>query len=197
MIAFRILLLAAVGGATVAATPASRIFVSPDRSVRLRYPAGLTPSRDFGGRPIMSGGWRLMWDGSPPGRGQGVARFQVTARPGDGVGQVTEMMQVGRSRAPEVVATCGTAGQRGPNARRLPNRMLNGHRWTVWRNGDAGMSQQVSATDWRTVVNGACYAIDRVTYTVKAADPLPGTAPAQKAAAARMDAVLNSIRVGR
>ena len=47
--------------------------------------------------------------------------------------------------------------------------MLGGHRWTVYTNGDAGMSQQVNATNLRTVVDGTCYAIDRVTYAVKAA----------------------------
>ena len=73
--------------------------------MRLRYPAGLTPSQDFGGRAMMSGGWRLMWDGKPPGRGQGIARFSIVARPTDSVGQVTEMVQVGESRAPEVVAS--------------------------------------------------------------------------------------------
>lgn len=189
-------LLLVVGAATVAAAPSSRVFVSADRTVRLNYPAGVVPSRDFAGRPMMSGGWRLMWDGKPAGRGQGVARFSVDARPTDGVGRVTEMVQVGMSRSRAVVATCGTAGLKGAITRRLPNRMLGGHRWTVWRGGDAGMSQQSDATDWRTVVNGACYAIDRVTYRVRAADPLPRTAPSQASAAARMDAILASVRVG-
>ena len=85
---------------------------------------------------------------------------------------------------------------KGAIAKRLPNSVLNGHRWTVWRGGDAGMNQQSVATNWRTVVNGACYAIDRVTYRVRAAGPLPRTAPSQAAAAARMDAILASVRVG-
>ena len=63
------------------------------------------------------------------------------------------------SRDAGVVATCGTAGMDGGIATRLSNRMLGGHRWTVWSNSDAGMSQQVSMTDWRTVVDGVCYAL--------------------------------------
>lgn len=182
--------------ATIAAAPASRTFVSADRTVRLTYPAGLPPTRDFTGRPLMNSGWRMMWDGSPTGRGEPVARFQSVARPVDNVGRVTESVQIGMSRAPAVVATCGTAGLHG-TAHRMPNRMLGGHRWTVWDGGDAGMSQEVTATNLRSVVNGACFAVDRVGYTVKAVPPLPHTAPSQAAASARMDAILDSIRLGR
>jgi hypothetical protein len=165
--------------------------------VRLRYPADLTPSGDFGGRALMTAGWRLSWDGTPVGPGKGVVRLSIAARPADGIGQATEMVQIGVSRAPAVVARCGTDGAIGPDGRRLPNRMLGGHRWTVYRNGDAGMSQQIVATDLRTVVDGACYAIDRVTYMVRAADaPPPGT-PTQAQAAARIDAILATIQVGR
>lgn len=188
-----LILIASAG--TSAATPAGRPFTGGGGKVRLSYPAGLTPSRDFAGRAMMSGGWRVMWDGLPPGPGQGIARFQILARPTDRVGQVTEMVQIGMSRAPEVVATCGTGGLKGAITRRLPNRMLGGHRWTVWRGGDAGMSQQSAATDWRTVVNGTCYAIDRVTYRVRAAEPLPRAALSQAFAAARIDAILASVRV--
>lgn len=191
-----LLVLTALSTAAIAA-PAGRAFASRDGLVRLSYPAGLSPGHDFAGRPLMTGGWRLMWDGSSVGRGKGVVRFAEDARPRDGIGRVTEMVQVGRSRDAAVVARCGTAGAAGGSARRLPNRMLGGHRWTVWTNGDAGMSQQVAATDLRTVVDGTCYAIDRITYAVKAADPLPRGAPAQAMAAARMNAILASIRVGR
>lgn len=179
----------------LAATPPGRTFISADRTVRLTHPADLAPSGDFGGRSMMPGGWRVMWDGTQPGPGQGIVRFQLLARPGDGVGQVTEMVQVGMSRAPAVVASCGTAGLKGAITRRLPNRMLGGHRWTLWRGGDAGMSQQSDGTDWRTVVDGTCYTIDRVSYRVRAAPSLPRTAPSLKAAAARIDAILVSIRI--
>lgn len=178
-----------------AATPAASSHAFVDGGVRLTYPASLTPGHAFPGGSLMAGGWRLMWDGTPPGAGQGVVRFQLLARPREGIGQVTESVQIGRSRDRRVVATCGTAGTKGPDATRLLNRMLGGHRWTVWTNGDAGMSQAVSATDWRTVVGGTCYAIDRVRYSVKAATPLPRTAPSEATATARIDAILASVRV--
>ncbi|WP_156348407.1 hypothetical protein [Sphingomonas sp. Leaf34] len=164
--------------------------------VRLSHPSSVIPTRNFAGRALLNSGWRQMWDGSAVGRGVGIVRFWQVAKPTGGQGQVTEMLQVGFSRSAGVVATCGTEGLVAGHARRLPNRMLGGHRWTVYTNGDAGMSQQVSATNFRSVINGACYAIDRITYAVKAGAPPPRNAPTQAAAAAQMDAILATIKVG-
>jgi hypothetical protein len=175
----------------------TKAFVGAGGMVRLAHPSSVAPTRNFAGRALMNSGWRQMWDGKPVGRGIGVVRFWQIARPNDGQGQVTEMLQIGFSRSANVVAKCGTDGMASGSGRRLPDRMLGGHRWTVYTNGDAGMSQQVSATNLRSVINGACYAIDRVTYAVKAAPPPARNAPAQTAAAARMDAILATIKVGR
>lgn len=178
------------------AAPGDRSYVGAGGLVRLTYPAGLKPGHAFGGRALVSAGWRLMWDGTPAGPGTGVVSFSQDARPSDGQGYVTEAIQIGMSRDAGVVANCGTAGVQSGDTQRLPNRMIGGHRWTVWTNGDAGMSQQIAATDLRTVVDGVCYAIDRFSYAVKAAPPLPRTAPAQADAAARIDAILASTVVG-
>ncbi len=176
---------------------ATKSFVGAGGRVRLSHPANLNPTRTFSGRALMTGGWRLMWDGTPVGRGVGVARFWQVAKPRDGAGQVIEMVQIGFSRDAAVVARCGTDGAKGGSGRRLPDRMLGGHRWTVYVNGDAGMSQSVAATDLRTVVEGTCYAVDRVTYAVKAGSAPSRTAPTQAVAAANMDAILATIHVGR
>ena len=179
------------------AVAATKSFVGGGGRVRLSHPAALNPTRTFSGRALMTGGWRLMWDGTPVGRGVGVARFWQVAKPTNGPGQVIEMVQIGYSRDPAVVARCGTDGAKSGSGRRLPDRMLGGHRWTAYTNGDGGMSQSVAAIDLRTVVEGACYAVDRVTYAIKAASPPPRTAPMQAVAAARMDAILATIHVGR
>ena len=179
------------------ADAANKSFIGAGGRVRLSHPANLNPTRTFSGRALMTGGWRLMWDGTPAGRGVGVARFWQVAKPKDGVGQVIEMVQIGYSRTAAVVAHCGTDGLKGGSGRRLPDRMLGGHRWTVYSNGDAGMSQGITATDLRTVVDGACYAVDRITYAVKAAAAPSRTAPIQAVAAARMDAILATVHVGR
>jgi hypothetical protein len=178
------------------ASAATKSFLGAGGTVRLSYASALTPTRNFAGRPLMNSGWRQVWDGSPVGRGVGIVRFWQVAKPSDGQGQVTEIVQVGFSRSAAVVATCGTAGLKSGNGRRLPDRMIGGHRWTVYSNGDAGMSQQVRATNLRTVVNGTCYTIDRVTYSVKAAGPPARNAPAQAIAAARMDAIVATVKVG-
>lgn len=178
------------------ATAATKSFVGAGGMVRLSYPSIVMPTRNFAGRTLLNSGWRQMWDGKPVGRGVGIARFWQIAKPRDGQGQVTEMLQIGFSRSAAVVATCGTEGLVAGHATRLPNRMLGGHRWTVYTNGDAGMSQQVNATNFRSVINGACYAIDRITYAVKAAAPAGRNAPTQAVAAARMDAILATIKVG-
>jgi hypothetical protein len=179
------------------ANAAPKSFVGAGGTVRLSYPSSVSPTRNFAGRALMNSGWRQMWDGTPTGRGVGVVRFWQVAKPRDGQGQVTEMVQVGFSRSAKVVARCGTDGMVSGSGRRLPDRMLGGHRWTVYFNGDAGMNQQVRATNLRSVINGACYAIDRVTYSVKAASPPARTAPTQAVASARMDAILATIKVGR
>ena len=178
------------------ASAADKSFVGGGGIVRLSYAPSVTPTRNFAGRSLLNSGWRQMWDGAPVGRGVGIVRFWEVARPADGQGQVTELIQVGFSRSAPVVATCGTAGMLSGSAKRLPNRMLGGHRWTVYTNGDAGMSQQVNATNFRSVINGACYAIDRVTYAVKAAAQAGRNAPTQAIAAARMDAILATIKIG-
>ena len=178
------------------ASAAVQKFVGAGGKVRLSYPTTLTPTRNFAGRPLLNSGWRQSWDATPVGRGVGVVRFWQIAKPRDGEGQVTEMLQVGFSRSAAVVAHCGTDGMRSGSGRRLPDRMLGGHRWTVYTNGDAGMSQQVAAINLRTVVDGACYTIDRITYSAKAAPPPARNAPTQATAAARMETILATIKVG-
>ncbi len=179
------------------AAAATKSFLGAGGMVRLSHASNLMPTRNFAGRALMNAGWRQMWDGKPVGRGVGIVRFWQVAKPTDGQGQVTEMIQIGFSRSADVIARCGTDGMVSGSGRRLPNRMLGGHRWTAYANGDSGMSQQVSATNLRSVIDGACYAIDRVTYSVKAGSPPPRSAPTQAVAAANMDAILATIKVGR
>ncbi|MBD8735111.1 MULTISPECIES: hypothetical protein [unclassified Sphingomonas] len=179
------------------ATAATQKFVGAGGTVRLAYPSTLTPTRNFAGRALMTSGWRTMWDGTLPGRGVGIVRFWQVAKPTDGQGQVTEMIQVGFSRSTAVIARCTTDGLTSANSRRLADRTLGGQRWTTYETGDAGMSQQVRALTLRSVIGGTCYAVDRITYAAKAGSPPPRNAPTQAVAAARMDAILKTVKVGR
>ena len=168
-------------------------FVAAPYHLTIDRPAGATASRSLTGRSLMASGWRLMWDGRPAGPGDDVVRFTIRARPADGIGVVDEMVQVGVGGAGSA-RDCLTRGLRGGSGRALPDRMIGGRRWSVWRNGDAGMSQQISATDLRTVYRGRCYAVARIGYAVKAMDT-PRGLPSQARAAATMDRALASIRL--
>jgi len=171
-------------------------FVDAPHHLTIDRPAGAAVSRTLTGRSLMASGWRLMWDGATPGRGDDVVRFTMRTRPADGPGVVDEMVQIGVGGAGSA-RDCLIRGLRGGGGRALPDRTIAGRRWTAWTNGDAGMSQAIRATNFRTVVNGACYAFDRVTYSAAAAPPPRRNAPPQAVAAARMDAILATIKIGR
>jgi hypothetical protein len=168
-------------------------FVAGPQHLTIDPPAGATLSRRLTGRSLMAAGWRLSWDGSAAGPGTEVARFTRRARPADGVGTVDEMVQIGVG-GPGSARDCLTRGLNGDDARRLPDRTINGRRWAVWTNGDAGMSQQITATDLRTVWRVRCYAVARISYAAKATDTPPGLPP-QAQAATVMDRALASLRL--
>jgi len=168
-------------------------FVSTPQHLTIELPAGATRSRRLTGRSLMAAGWRLSWDGSAAGPGNDVARFTLRARPADGVGTVDEIVQIGVG-GPGSARDCLTHGLNGGDAKRLPDRTINGRRWAAWANSDAGMSQQITATDLRTVWRRRCYAVARISYAVKATDTPPGLPPQAQAAAA-MDRALASLRL--
>lgn len=107
-----------------------------------------------------------------------------------------EVLQIGWSAAPGAVHTCLTFGLDSGSQKRLPDRTINGVSFAVVSNGDAGMNQSIDATDLRSVVDGRCYAVERFTYAVKAADPDPKVKLTQKQGAAMLDASLASLHLG-
>jgi len=168
-------------------------FVDAPHHLTIDRPAGAAVSRTLTGRSLMASGWRLMWDGATPGRGDDVVRFTMRTRPADGPGVVDEMVQIGVGGAGSA-RDCLVRGLRGGGGRALPDRTIAGRRWTAWTNGDAGMSQQVRAIDLRTVHRGRCYAVARISYVVTAM-ATPRGLPPQARGAAAMDRALASIRL--
>lgn len=168
-------------------------FVDAPHHLTIDRPAGAAVSRTLTGRSLMASGWRLMWDGATPGRGDDVVRFTIRTRPADGPGVVDEMVQIGVGGAGSA-RDCLVRGLRGGGGRALPDRTIAGRRWTAWANGDAGMSQQVRAIDLRTVHCGRCYAVARISYAVTAM-ATPRGLPPQGRGAAAMDRALASIRL--
>ena len=178
-----------------AAPAGTKPFTGPEGIVHLAYPDSLQPTQDFSGRSLMRPGWRVVWNADDMGKGKGIVRFSQEARPANGPGSVTEMLQIGVSSDPKVVKSCTSYGLDSGSGAKLPDRSINGTQWTAYSNGDAGMSQQIKTTDLRTVYKSSCYAISRITYTIKAAETPPASAMSQSRAAALMDAVMNSIRL--
>ena len=172
-------------------------WASPDGRVHLLRPAIAPPTTSD--RPLgamMSSGWRMIWDGSATTPGRMVVRLTLKVAPQPPEKTAREVLQVGISRSAKDVRSCLAYGLQGGSARRMPDRLINGRRYVVWTNGDAGMSQQVSATDLRAVVDGACYAVDRFSYAESASDGDPSVTLRQAQAAAALDRSLASLQLG-
>ncbi|MDQ7970765.1 MAG: hypothetical protein REI95_14120 [Oxalicibacterium faecigallinarum] len=171
----------------------STTFVSKEGDIRLQRPARVVPSEDFSGRALLQRGWRVIWDGSDAGDGQGVVRLTLPARAPDG-SAISEVLQIGRSQHPDVVASCLTYGLVSGSGMRLPVTTVNRREWTTYSSSDAGMSQSIKATNYRLVVEDTCYTMDRISYAVRAAKATED-ALSDGEAANLMDAVLASVEI--
>ncbi len=172
-------------------------WTSPDGRVRLLRPAlaqATASAAPLG--TLMTASWRLIWAGEKTTPGHVVVRLVLKVTPPPSEKTATEVFQVGVSRDPGTVRSCLTYGLHGGSGRRQPDRVINGLRYAVWTNGDAGMSQRIAATDLRTVVAGACYAAERFSYAESASDGDPSVALPEARGAAELDATLASLSVG-
>ncbi len=152
-----------------AAVPGTRGWQSEDGQIAFAYPASLSPSKAFPATYFTPEGWRVTFDGSSAGPGRGLVRFsEEIGIAGDASRVATEILQIGRSRDPGVIADCLTHGLEGGNGMKQPDRTIGGVRFTVYRNGDAGMSHQLSTTNMRALHDGQCIAIDLLTSSVPA-----------------------------
>lgn len=172
-------------------------YASADGQVHLLRPAVAQVSTGAAAvGTLASPGWRLVWDGSAATPGRVVVRLSLPVAPEGAQTRRTEYLQVGLSRETAAVRGCLTAGLKGPSGAHMPDRKIDGRRFSVWSNGDAGMSQQIAATDLRTVVDGACYAVERFSYG-DTASPRDGSITLSQAqGAAMMDRALASLQLG-
>ncbi|KAL6958452.1 hypothetical protein U1Q18_052253 [Sarracenia purpurea var. burkii] len=76
------------------------------------------------------------------------------------------------------------------------DRVIHGTRYVVFANQDSGMSQSITATDLRSVVDGVCYAVARIRYTASAGDSDPSVTMKQADGVTLLDASLASLKVG-
>ncbi|WP_293776448.1 hypothetical protein [uncultured Oxalicibacterium sp.] len=169
------------------------VFLSKDGDVRLQQPPGAQRSMEFQGRALMQSGWRMIWDGKAVGEGQGIVRLTLPARAADG-SALSEVLQLGASRDPDVVASCLSHGLQSGNGMRLSPVTINNHVWTSYSGSDAGMSQSIKANNYRLVFEQTCYAMDRISYAVRAAKAAED-ALTEAEAARLMDAALASVEI--
>ncbi|MCQ8278435.1 hypothetical protein NFI95_08210 [Acetobacteraceae bacterium KSS8] len=168
---------------------------SPDGHVSLLRPLqALSTTFDAPIGALMSEGWRLSWNGQPPGAGRIVVRLTLPTRPDKPTGGAgTELLQVGVSDDARVVRDCLGASFTGKPE---PSRTINGVRYLVRGNNGAGMSQTIDATELRAVVGGRCYAVARLHYGVAPGveSPAPNAIPHDRAARL-LDDALDSLRI--
>ncbi len=145
---------------------------------------------------LMTPGWRLLWDGGPATPGRLIVRLSFRVVPAAPETKSSEYLQVGASHSRSAVRNCLGYGISGASGTRRPDRIINGRRFAVWENSDAGMSQQISATDLRTVAGGVCYAVERFRYSDSASELDPSVILSQARGAAALDAALASPQIG-
>lgn len=170
-------------------------WTSPNGHVTIQHPADIAPTADD--KPLgsmMTGGWRLMWDGTPQGPGRLLVRFRLKVLPKPPEKTASEVLQIGESRDPAMVRTCTSAGLDGPDVRPV-ERSIGDVAFTGAQNADAGMSQSITALDLRAVVGGTCYAVDRFAYAESASNGDPAVSLPQAKGAAILDRMLQSLRI--
>ena len=191
------LAMASTAGANAHFKSPQQSWASPDGWVRLRRPTAVRPTQSYVGfNTLVSPGWRLIWSAQDATPGCLVIRLALKVRPRWPEKTATEVFQVGVSRDPATIRSCLTYGLDGGSGGRQPDRVINGVRYAVWSNGDGGMSQHVNATDLRTVVSGACYAVERFSTSETASNGDPSVTLPQDQGSSELDATLASLRIG-
>jgi hypothetical protein len=152
-------------------------------------PAGWQVRRGFRGGYLASDTWKTY--AAPDSHGTPVIALTV---PGSNDVTAAEI-RIGASRAPEEVARC----TKPPDAVRAVGTgqaTINGIRFTRFDAGDAAMSHYLDVRSYRTVHDGACYAIDLVVYgTNPEVYSPPATPPfTREQAFAQMRRVLQGFR---
>ena len=164
-------------------------FVSEAWNFRIDVPPGWTVRRDFQSSYLADGAWKSF--ASPDSHGQPVAALSVPDS-----NKITDAeIRIGASRDAKEVHGCTTP----PTAVRpgsVATRIINGVTFTTFEAADAAMSHHLDVHAFRTVRNGACYAIDLLVFGVNPAayDP-PATPPfSDTHAFEAMDDALRSLR---
>lgn len=174
---------------TTAASRATPRYDSPEWGFSIDQPAGWQALHGFSGSYLANGAWKAFAGSASPGT-------PIVAIVMPGSNRITDAeVRIGASKAPTEVAAClqpPDAVQPGS-----VHRMTIGDtEFTTFEAGDAAMSHRMRVRAYRTVHDGACYAIDEVVFGTNpdVYDP-PATPPfSDDAAFARMQPVIASLR---
>ncbi len=164
-------------------------FVSAAWGFRIDVPQGWTVRRDFQSSYLANGAWKTF--APPDTHGQPVLALTVP-----GSSDITGAeIRIGTSRDAKEVRTCTTPP---PVVRpgSIATRSIHGVTFTTFQAADAAMSHHLDVHAYRTVRDGACYAIDLLVFGVNPAvyDP-PATPPFSDAHAFKaMRETLQSLR---
>jgi hypothetical protein len=164
-------------------------FVSAAWRFRIDVPQGWTVRRDFQSSYLANGAWKTF--APPDTHGQPVLALTVP-----GSSDITGAeIRIGTSRDAKEVRTCTTPP---PVVRpgSIATRSIHGVTFTTFQAADAAMSHHLDVHAYRTVRDGACYAIDLLVFGVNPAvyDP-PATPPFSDAHAFKaMRETLQSLR---
>ncbi len=172
-------------------------WTSSDGRVQIDHPSTVPPSgTSVVGNYFFGNGWRVFWIGPDPypKAGRVIVSFGMRARPSEPHESARELLQIGVSHNPRVIATCLHAGMQTHENTRLPDETINGVTYAAYSNFDQAMSQGATTLDLRAVIGGACYTIDRITETANS-DPDPNLTLTQSQAAAELDAMLATLRI--
>jgi hypothetical protein len=146
-------------------------FVSAAWGFRIDVPPGWTVQRDFQSSYLANGAWKSF--APPDSHGQPVLALSMP-----GSNNITDAeIRIGASRDAKEVHDCTTP----PAAVRpgsVATRKIHGVTFTIFEAADAAMSHHLDVHAYRTVHDGACYAIDLLVFGVNPAvyDP-PATPP--------------------
>lgn len=171
-----------------ASNPTPR-FASSRWGFSIDRPKGWQVRRGFRGGYLASNAWKSY--AAPDSRGTPVIALAMPES-----NRVTAAeIRVGASQSPEEVARC----KKPPDAARAGGAgqaTIDGIRFTRFDAGDAAMSHYLDVHSYRTVHDGACYAIDLVVYgTNPEVYSPPATPPfTREQAFAQMQRVLQGFR---
>lgn len=173
----------------MAASESAPRFAASQWDFSIGHPAGWRVTRDFRGGYLASDTWKTY--ASPGSHGTPVVALAV---PGSNHVTAAEI-RIGASQSPEEVARC-TKPPTAVRAGSVGQVTINGAHFTGFDAGDAAMSHFLDVRSYRTVHDGACYAIDLVVYGTNPQVYSPTATPpfTREQAFAQMQQVLQGFR---